>query len=59
MDAAAVVTLLALVLAMAGVSQALHVQGGLERNDILPSGSDENMADHLLGLVRRQTTHTL
>lgn len=58
MDTAAVVTLLALVMAMAGVSQALHIQGSPNKNDILP-GSEENMADHLLGLVRQQTTHKL
>ncbi|XP_030584555.1 pro-FMRFamide-related neuropeptide FF like [Archocentrus centrarchus] len=50
MDAAAVVTLLALILAMAGVSQALHIQGGLDKNDILPGSSEESMHDHLLGL---------
>nr|XP_020492374.1 pro-FMRFamide-related neuropeptide FF [Labrus bergylta] len=49
MDAAAVATLLALVLTLAGVSQALHVQGGLEKNNILPD-SEESMVDHLLGL---------
>ncbi|XP_041817830.1 pro-FMRFamide-related neuropeptide FF like [Chelmon rostratus] len=49
MDTAAVVTLLALIMTMAGVSRALHIQGSLDRNDILP-GSEENMADHLLGL---------
>lgn len=52
MDTAAVVTLLALVMAMAGVSRALHIQGSLDKNDILPD-SEENMADHLLGLVRQ------
>uniref|UniRef100_A0A3Q2PLC4 Neuropeptide FF-amide peptide precursor n=1 Tax=Fundulus heteroclitus TaxID=8078 RepID=A0A3Q2PLC4_FUNHE len=50
MDTAAVVTLLALILAMAGVSQALHVQGGGDKNDILAGNSEENMADRLLGL---------
>lgn len=55
MDTAAVVTLLALVMAMAGVSGALHIQGSLDKNDILP-GSEENMVDHLLGLVRQQIT---
>ncbi|XP_072239219.1 pro-FMRFamide-related neuropeptide FF like [Leuresthes tenuis] len=50
MDTAAVATLLALVIAMAGVSHALHVQGGLDKNDILPGSSEENMAEHLLGL---------
>lgn len=59
MDTAAVVTLLALVMALAGVSQALHIQGGLDKNDILPGSSEENMADHLLGLVRQQATHKL
>lgn len=58
MDTAAVVTLLALVMAMAGVSRALHIQGSLDKNDILP-GSEENMVDHLLELVRQQTTHKL
>ena len=57
MDTAAVATLLALVIAMAGVSHALHVQGGLDKNDILPGSSEENIAEHLLGLVRQQTTH--
>lgn len=53
MDTATAVTLLALVMAMAGVSQALHIQGSLDKNDIL-LGSEENMSDHLLGLVRRK-----
>lgn len=57
MDTAAVVTLLALVMATAGVSGALRIQGSLDKNDILP-GSEENMVDHLLGLVRQQTTET-
>lgn len=56
MDTAAVVTLLALVMAMAGVSRALHIQGSLDKTDILP-GSEENMADHLLGLVRHRLTN--
>ncbi|XP_029991121.1 pro-FMRFamide-related neuropeptide FF like [Sphaeramia orbicularis] len=50
MDTAAVVTLLALVLAMAGISQALHIQGGLDKSDILPGSTEDNMADHLLGM---------
>ncbi|XP_038553766.1 pro-FMRFamide-related neuropeptide FF like [Micropterus salmoides] len=49
MDTAAVVTVLALVLAMTGVSQALHIQDSLDKTDILP-GSEEKMVDHLLGL---------
>lgn len=55
MDTAAAVTLLALVLAMTGVSRALHIQGSLDKDDFMP-GSEENMSDHLLGLVRHQTT---
>ncbi|KAF7208064.1 pro-FMRFamide-related neuropeptide FF like [Nothobranchius furzeri] len=50
MDTAAVVTLLALVMEVAGASQALHVQGFLDKNDIQPGSSEENMADRLLGL---------
>ncbi|XP_071778808.1 pro-FMRFamide-related neuropeptide FF like [Centroberyx gerrardi] len=50
MDTAAVVTLLALVMAVAGVSQALQDQRGLDNNDILPGSSEENMAERLLGL---------
>lgn len=53
MDTATAVTLLALVMATAGVSQALHIQGSLDKDDIL-LGSDENMSDHLLGLVRHK-----
>ncbi|XP_010754783.1 pro-FMRFamide-related neuropeptide FF like [Larimichthys crocea] len=56
MDTAAVVTLLALVMAMAGVSRALHIQGSLDKTDILP-GSEENMADHLLGLESENIDH--
>lgn len=59
MDAAATVTLLALVMAMAGVSQALHVQGSLDKHDIMPGNSEEDVADRLLGLVRQQTTQKL
>ncbi|XP_044022870.1 pro-FMRFamide-related neuropeptide FF like [Siniperca chuatsi] len=58
MDTAAVVTLLALVLAMAGVSQALHIQGSLDKNNILP-GSEENMVDHLLGLESENTDNSI
>ncbi|XP_071400675.1 pro-FMRFamide-related neuropeptide FF like [Centroberyx affinis] len=50
MDTAAVVTLLALVMAVAGVSQALQDQRGLDNNDILPGSSEENLAERLLGL---------
>ncbi|XP_037636607.1 pro-FMRFamide-related neuropeptide FF like [Sebastes umbrosus] len=58
MDTGAAVTLLALALAMAGVSQALHVQGSLDKNDVLP-GSEENMADHLLGLESENTDNSV
>lgn len=58
MDTAAVVTLLALATAMAGISQALHIQGSLDKDDILP-GSEESMANHLLGLVSQHTTRKL
>ncbi|XP_068567831.1 pro-FMRFamide-related neuropeptide FF like [Cebidichthys violaceus] len=54
MDTAAMVTLLALVVAMAGVSRALHIQGSLGKNDVLPD-SEENMTDHLLGLENEDT----
>ncbi|XP_056294423.1 pro-FMRFamide-related neuropeptide FF like [Pseudoliparis swirei] len=57
MDTAAMVTLLALVVAMAGVSQALHIQGP-EQSDILPD-SEENMADHLLGLESEDTDDSI
>ncbi|KAM7402351.1 hypothetical protein PAMP_017598 [Pampus punctatissimus] len=59
MDTAAVVTLLALVMALAGVSQALHIQGGLDNNDILPGSSEENMADRLLGLESENTDNSI
>lgn len=49
MDTATQVTLLVLVVATAGVSQALHIQGSLDKDDIL-LGSEENMPDSLLGL---------
>ncbi|XP_078103609.1 pro-FMRFamide-related neuropeptide FF like [Sander vitreus] len=58
MDTAALVTLLALVVAMAGVSQALHIQSSLEKNDILPD-SEENIADHLLGLKSENTDNSI
>uniref|UniRef100_A0A672IBG3 Neuropeptide FF-amide peptide precursor like n=1 Tax=Salarias fasciatus TaxID=181472 RepID=A0A672IBG3_SALFA len=46
METAAAVTLLALVLAMAGISQALHIQGALEKTDIVPGSSEESVAEH-------------
>ncbi|XP_075997424.1 pro-FMRFamide-related neuropeptide FF like [Genypterus blacodes] len=55
MDTAVGVTLLALVLAVAGVSQTLHIPGGLDSNEILPSSSEKNMADLLLGLESENT----
>lgn len=51
MDTATQVTLLVLVAAAAGVSQALHIQGSPGKDDIL-LGSEENLSDTLLGLVR-------
>lgn len=59
MDTAAVGTLLALLMAMAGVSQALRIQGGLDKNDMVPGSSEENIDDRLLELVRHQTAHNL
>ncbi|XP_068451049.1 pro-FMRFamide-related neuropeptide FF like [Clinocottus analis] len=58
METAAMVTLLALVVAMAGVSRALHTQGTLDQNDILPD-SEENMVDHLLGLENEITDDSI
>ncbi|KAM7005322.1 pro-FMRFamide-related neuropeptide FF like [Tautogolabrus adspersus] len=58
MDTAAVATLLALVLTLAGVSQALHVQGSLDKNNILPD-SEESMVDHLLGLESENTDNSI
>ncbi|XP_008280316.1 pro-FMRFamide-related neuropeptide FF like [Stegastes partitus] len=59
MYTAAVVTLLALVMAMAGVSQALHIQGSLDKNDIMPGSSEENMADRLLGLESENSDNSM
>ncbi|XP_035487629.1 pro-FMRFamide-related neuropeptide FF like [Scophthalmus maximus] len=59
MDAAAVVTLLALLVAMAGVSQALHIQGGLDKNEIPPGSSEEIVADRLLGLESENTDSSI
>lgn len=53
MDTATQVTLLVLVVAAAGIGQALHIQGSPDRDDIL-LGSEQNMPDTLLGLVRRK-----
>ncbi|XP_029006072.1 pro-FMRFamide-related neuropeptide FF like [Betta splendens] len=50
MDTAAAATLLALLVATAGASQALRVQGGVDKNDAQPGSSEENMADRLLEL---------
>ncbi|XP_075966506.1 pro-FMRFamide-related neuropeptide FF like [Anarhichas minor] len=58
MDTAAMVTLLALVVAMAGVSRALHIQGSLGKTDVLPD-SEENMVDHLLGLESEDTDDSI
>lgn len=53
MDAATQVTLLVLVVAAAGISQALHIPGSPDKDDILLD-SEQNMPDTLLGLVRRK-----
>ncbi|XP_059925662.1 pro-FMRFamide-related neuropeptide FF like [Gadus macrocephalus] len=50
MDATAALTLLALVLAAAGVNHAVQEQGA-ETNDILPDSMEESMADRLLGML--------
>lgn len=49
MDTTALVTLLALVVAMTSVSRALHIQEVLDKD--LP-GSEEKMADSVLEMVR-------
>ncbi|XP_030231295.1 pro-FMRFamide-related neuropeptide FF like [Gadus morhua] len=51
MDATAALTLLALVLAAAGVNHAVQEQGAVETNGILPDSMEENMADRLLGML--------
>lgn len=51
MDTSVLVSLLALVVAMAGVTRALHIQGSLEKDDLLPR-SEEKMADSLLEMVK-------
>lgn len=56
MDTATQVTLLVLVVATAGVTQALRIQGSLDKDDIL-LGSEEHMPDSVLGLVRRNYSH--
>ncbi|XP_074523437.1 pro-FMRFamide-related neuropeptide FF like [Halichoeres trimaculatus] len=58
MDTAAVATLLALILALAGVSRALHIQGSLDKSDIVP-GSEESLVDHLLGLEGENTDNSI
>ena len=54
MDTAVVVTVLALVLTMAGVSRSLQIQedGVLNRENLMPGSSEDNMAEQLLELVR-------
>ncbi|KAF3690045.1 Pro-FMRFamide-related neuropeptide FF FMRFamide-related peptides Neuropeptide SF [Channa argus] len=59
MDTAASVTLLALLMAMAGINQALRIQGSLDKSDILPGSSEENMADRLLELESENTDNNL
>lgn len=56
MDATAALTLLALLLAAAGVNHAVQEQGSAESNNGVLAGSEEEsvgVADRLLGLVRR------
>ncbi|XP_058488176.1 pro-FMRFamide-related neuropeptide FF like [Solea solea] len=55
MDTSAVVTLLAVLIAMADISQALHIQGGPDKNNMLPDSFEEDMADRLLGLESENT----
>ncbi|XP_026205178.1 pro-FMRFamide-related neuropeptide FF like [Anabas testudineus] len=59
MDTAAVGTLLALLMAMAGVSQALRIQGGLDKNDMVPGSSEENIDDRLLELESENTENSI
>ncbi|KAM9813412.1 pro-FMRFamide-related neuropeptide FF like [Neosynchiropus ocellatus] len=56
MDTAAAVTLLAMIIALAGVSQALHVQKALDNNEVLPSSSEEKMLDRLLEMESEPTS---
>ncbi|XP_062333813.1 pro-FMRFamide-related neuropeptide FF like [Osmerus eperlanus] len=52
MDTAVVVTVLALVLTMAGVGRSLQIQedGVLNRENLMPGSSEDNMAEQLLEL---------
>lgn len=58
MDTSVLVSLLALVVAMAGVTGALHIQGSPNKDDL--PGSEEQMADSLMEMVRKEKkSHSL
>nr|BAJ33488.1 neuropeptide FF amide precursor [Trichogaster lalius] len=59
MDAAALVTLLALLAATAGASQALRSQGGLDEDDMQPGGAGEKVAERLLELESENTENSI
>ncbi|KAJ3602847.1 hypothetical protein NHX12_030592 [Muraenolepis orangiensis] len=51
MDPTAALTILALLLAVAGVNHALQEQGPVDTNNMLPDSMEESVADRLLGLL--------
>ncbi|CAG07075.1 unnamed protein product [Tetraodon nigroviridis] len=55
MDTSVLVSLLALVVAMAGVTGALHIQGSPNKDDL--PGSEEQMADSLMEM--RETRNSV
>ncbi|TNM88698.1 pro-FMRFamide-related neuropeptide FF like [Takifugu flavidus] len=57
MDTSALVTLLALVVAMTSVSQALHIQDVLDKEDL--PGSEEKMADSMLEMGGRNADNSI
>ncbi|XP_034022066.1 pro-FMRFamide-related neuropeptide FF like [Thalassophryne amazonica] len=59
MDTAAAVSLLALLVAMAGITHALHISAGLEESDILPGSSEEIIADHMFGLESQNPDNSM
>ncbi|XP_053723189.1 pro-FMRFamide-related neuropeptide FF like [Synchiropus splendidus] len=54
MDTAAAVTLLAMIVALAGASQALHAQN--TPDEVLPSSSEEKVLDRLLEMESENTS---
>ncbi|XP_028303456.1 pro-FMRFamide-related neuropeptide FF like [Gouania willdenowi] len=48
MDTTAALTLLVLLMGVAAVSHAVHVQTGLDRNEVLPGNSEESMTERLM-----------